>query len=146
MRRSYRQLLLSGLLLFAFSATVWGADLKVTDARLRLLPGDLPAAGYFSLSNTSGGDVVLIGAESPAFERVTVHQSTQDKGMTSMKPVPQLELAPGDAVEFAPGGYHLMLMERRGPIALGDEVTVTLLFEDGQSLPVVFQAVSATAL
>ncbi|HDZ58148.1 MAG TPA: copper chaperone PCu(A)C [Pseudomonas xinjiangensis] len=144
MRHSYRQLI-SGLLLLAFSAMIWAADLEVTDARLRLLPGDLPAAGYFSLSNTSGESVVLVGAESPAFERVTVHQSTQDKGMASMEPVPHLELAPGDAVEFAPGGYHLMLMERQSPLALGDEVTVTLVFKDGQRLPVMFQAVSPTA-
>lgn len=107
MWRSNRRLLLSGLLLFAFSATLWATDLTVTDARLRLLPGDLPAGGYFSLSNTSGESVVLIGAESAAFARVTVHQSIQDNGMTSMEPVPQLELGPDDAVEFAPGGYHL---------------------------------------
>lgn len=63
------------------------------NARLRLLPGDLPAAGYFRLSNASGNPAVLVGAESPEFERVTMHQNTQDKGMTSMEPVPRLELA-----------------------------------------------------
>lgn len=146
MWKSYRRLLSSGLLLFALSATVWAADPEVTDARLRLLPGKLPAAGYFNMSNASGRSVKLVGAESPAFEQVTVHQSIQKNGMTSMKPVPQLELAPGETVEFAPGGYHLMLMARKNPIVFGDEVPVTLLFEDGKRLSVVFEAVSPTAL
>jgi copper(I)-binding protein len=140
------QRLLSGLLLFVFSATAATADFKVTDARLRLLPGDLPAAGYFKLNKTSGGPVTLVGAESPAFGHITMHKSTQDKGMARMEPVPTLEVAPGRAVEFSPGGYHLMLMERQSPIDLGDEVTVTLVFADGQRLPVVFQAVSPASL
>jgi copper(I)-binding protein len=45
-------------------------------------------------------------------------------------------------VQFAPGGYHLMLMKRQQPLAVGDEVDITLEFEDGRRLPVTFRAVS----
>ncbi|HCC82286.1 MAG TPA: hypothetical protein DEQ25_13875 [Methylophaga sp.] len=61
MWKSHRRLLSSGLLLFAFSATVWATDPEVTDARLRLLPGKLPAAGYFKLSNASEGKLPITG-------------------------------------------------------------------------------------
>lgn len=145
MLRFDRKLLL-GLLLLLFSTGVAAANLEVDNARLRLLPGDLPAGGYFSLSNTSDSQVILVGAESPAFAEVMMHQSMQKEGMASMTHVPQLELAPGERVEFAPGGYHLMLMKRQQPLAVGDEVTVTLLFEDGGRLPVVFEAVSPASL
>jgi len=63
-----------------------------------------------------------------------------------MEPVPRLEVAPGTSVEFSPGGYHLMLMKRQSPIDLGDEVTVTLVFADGQRFPIIFEAVSPASL
>jgi len=46
------------------------AELKVSEAKLRLLPGNLPAAGYFTLTNTGNQPVVLTGAQSPAFAQV----------------------------------------------------------------------------
>ncbi|MEX1214459.1 copper chaperone PCu(A)C [Saccharospirillum sp.] len=135
-----------GLLLCMFAATAVADALSVTDARLRLLPGDLPVAGYFRLINEGDDSVVLSGAESSAFEHVTMHQSTQVDGMAGMEPVPELELAPDGAIEFLPGGYHLMLMKRRSPIEFGAEVPVTLIFADGQRLSVQFQAVSPAAM
>lgn len=144
--RRFDSRLLWGLLLFMVSAAAMAAGLEVRDARMRLLPGDLPAAGYFSLVNVSSETMVLVGAESPAFKRVTMHQSMQENGMAGMKHVPQLTLAPGGRVDFAPGGYHLMLMKRQRPLAVGEEVTVTFLFEDGRRLPVAFQAVSPASL
>lgn len=75
-----------------------------------------------------------------------MHQSMKKNGMASMTHVPQLEVAPGGRVEFTPGSYHLMLMKRQRPLAVGDEVSVTFHFEDGQRLPVMFQAVSPASL
>lgn len=124
------------------SAVAEAAELEVKDARLRLLPGDLPAGGYFSLSNVGSQSVVLAGAESAAYERVMMHRSTEKDGLASMEQVLQLELAPGQTVNFVPGSYHLMLMKRREPLAIGEELHVTLLFADGFRLPVTFQVVS----
>ncbi|MFU4581430.1 copper chaperone PCu(A)C [Pseudomonas aeruginosa] len=140
--RRLDRILLGGLLLLILSAVAEAAALEVRDARLRLLPGDLPAGGYFSLRNVGSQSVVLVGAESAAFEHVMMHRSTEKDGMASMEQVPQLEMAPGQTVNFAPGSYHLMLMKRRGPLTIGEEVSVTLLFADGFRFPVTFQVVS----
>lgn len=59
-----------------------------------------------------------------------------------MEQVLQLELEPSQTVNFAPGSYHLMLMKRLGSLAIGEEVSVTLLFADGARLPVTFQVMS----
>ena len=40
-----------------------------------------------------------------------------------------LPIEPGKTVKFAPGGYHLMLMDLKGPLKQGDKVPVTLEFE-----------------
>lgn len=139
------RILFGGLLLLILSAVAEAAELEVKDARLRLLPGDLPAGGYFSLRNVGSQSVVLVGAESAAYEQVMMHRSTEKDGMASMEQVLQLELAPGETVNFAPGGYHLMLMKRLGPLAIGEKVDLTLLFADGFRLPVTFQVVSPAA-
>lgn len=132
------------LLLIGTSGAVSAAELEVDEARIRLLPGDLPAAGYFTLANTSEVDMTLIGANSPAFDNVTMHRTVNQDGVTSMQPLAQLELAARKQIEFAPGGYHLMLMERTRPLAIGDDVKVTLLFANRPEQSVMFRAVSPT--
>jgi hypothetical protein len=61
--------------------------------------------------------------------------------MASMQHVAQIEVPAGAALTFASGGYHLMLMQRQRELVLGDRVEASLLFADGQSLPVTFTAV-----
>ncbi|QFT86702.1 hypothetical protein FIU88_17290 [Halomonas sp. THAF12] len=132
------------LLLIATPGTLAAADLQVNEARIRLLPGDLPAAGYFTLTNTSEADITLEGADSPAFGKVMMHRTVNQDGITSMQPVGQLELAAGEQIEFAPGGYHLMLMKRTRPLVVGDDIEVTLIFANGQQQPGTFRTVAPT--
>ncbi|MHB0762947.1 copper chaperone PCu(A)C [Stutzerimonas sp. NM35] len=66
MRRLER---LATFLLLAVSTTAL-ADLQVSEAKLRLPPGNLPAAGYFTLTNTGKQPVILAGAQSQAFAQV----------------------------------------------------------------------------
>ncbi|WP_227369379.1 copper chaperone PCu(A)C [Halomonas sp. M20] len=137
-------------LMWGLTAWLWlplagaAAELAVDNAHLRLLPGELPAAGYFDLRNTGDTRHVLVGAKSAAFERVVMHESSENNGTASMKRMKQLTLAPGERVRFAPGGYHLMFMERTRPLEVGDEASVTLEFVDEQRLPVTFRVVSPT--
>lgn len=132
------------LLLIGTSGAVSAAELEVNEARIRLLPGDLPAAGYFILANTSEADITLTGANSPAFGNVMMHRTVNQDGVTSMQPVAQIELAAGEQLEFAPGGYHLMLMKRTRALAIGDDIEVTLLFANEPEQRVTFRAVSPT--
>ena len=111
------------------------AAIEVGDARIRILPGDLPAAGYFTLTNDSPTSVTLEGAESPAFA------SVKRDGTASMQHLMQVEIPANGKLSFAPGGYHLMLMQRQVPLAVGDKVQMTLKFSDGQRVPATFTAV-----
>jgi len=139
-----RLLRLSMALLLAVSTTAI-ADLEVGEAKLRLLPGDLPTAGYFSLTNRGSQPVILTGAQSPDFAQVMMHQSSLVNGMASMQHVEQIEVSAGNTLTFASGGYHLMLLQRQRELSLGDQVEVILLFADGQRLPVTFTAAPLAA-
>lgn len=138
MRRIGRQLV-GTLLLVATSAAM--AQVQVQNAQLRLLPGDLPAAGYFTLTNTGSEPVVLNGAQSDVFDQIMIHRSIQENGMAKMQHIDQVQVPASGDLAFAPGGYHLMLMQRKKPLALGDQIAVTLQFANGQTLPVTFTAV-----
>lgn len=146
MYRAFHTLLLSMPLVMLSVSSAHAEDVEVTDARMRMLPGDLPAAGYFTLRNTSAAPVVLVGAQSAAFGMVEMHLSSSEGGMASMKTIPRLELAPNESIEFAPKGYHLMFMKPEQSLSVGDEVAVELQFEDDQPLSVKFQVVSPASM
>jgi copper(I)-binding protein len=116
---------------------------SVSDARVRWLPGDLPMAGYFVIISYASAPMRLVGAASPAFGDIMLHRSVDEEGVASMAHVDKVELYPGQAIAFAPGGYHLMLMNRTQELRAGEEVPVTLRFDDGQTLTVRFRVVGA---
>ena len=61
-----------GLLLAAIAPQALAAELQVKDQRIRLLPGELPAAGYLTATNTGSRPLVLVGAESPALSLIHI--------------------------------------------------------------------------
>src|SRR3546814_3055225 len=120
-----------------WSSDVCSSDL-VEDAWIRMLPGDLPAAGYFALRNRSDAARDLTGTDSPAFAMAMRHRSSEQNGQSQMQHVGTVTLAPQGTVRFAPRGYHLMLMGAKHPLAVGERVPVTLSFSDGSSVTVEF--------
>lgn len=132
-----------GVLVFALSAaSLQAAEPEITEARLSLLPGDLPGAGYFTITNTSDEPIVLVGAESPAFHMTEMHVSKHKDGVASMESIEKVDVAPGESFAFAPQGHHLMFMHRVEPLEQGDEVDVLLHFENQPELPVTFTVVA----
>jgi copper(I)-binding protein len=131
--------------LLTASVAMGAPPVSVMNARIRLLPGDLPLAGYFDLVNRGNQSVTLIGASSPAFRMVHLHRSVEQNGTSTMTAVDGIEIKPGATLHVAPGGYHLMLMQRIKPLRVGDKVPITLKFKAGQSLPAMFVVKSVEA-
>lgn len=74
----------------------------------------------------------LVRAESPAAGVTEVHEMKMEGDVMKMRAVPSLELPAGKAVELKPGGYHVMLMDLKAPLASGTTVPVTLVFQDAK--------------
>ena len=132
-------LFLAAFLLSAVSASA--AEVTVTMAWMRALPGNLPGAGYFVLRNTGKADAVLNGAQSPACGMLMLHKSESANGMSSMSDVQTVAVPAGGKVAFGPGGYHLMCMEPM--LKPGTSVPVTLTFSDGTKTNVTFAVKNA---
>jgi len=131
------KLLLGWALMVA--TTLASADpVSASGAWIRLLPGSLPGAGYVELHNAGQESVALIGVKSPAFGDIEVHRSYEENGVARMEHIEHLELPPGEAVVLGPGGYHLMMFERRAGLKLGGRVPVSLYFSNGDHLDLEF--------
>lgn len=113
----------------------------VQDAWVRLVPGDMPMdAGYAVIDNACDTPVVIIGATSPSYADVTLHESAMQQGMSRMRPVDALRIEPHGRVELKPGGYHLMLMAPRMRPTAGQRVSILFQLQDGRTTAGTFEA------
>ena len=74
----------------------------------------------------------LVGASTPAAGTAEVHEMKMEGDVMKMRAIAGLDLPAGQAVELKPGGYHVMLMDLKAPLAKGITVPVTLLFKNAQ--------------
>jgi periplasmic copper chaperone A len=134
------------LMLSTFTqAAPMAASIQVKDAWIRWLPANVPSAGYMTLINTGTVAGVLVSAASPDFGEVSFHESLTKNGMSEMVAVSTLTVKPQSSLRFAPGGYHMMLMQPKRALQPGDRVLIKLRFADGQSLEVPFEVRGAGA-
>jgi hypothetical protein len=116
------------------------AGVAARDAWVREAPpGTAMMAGYMALRNNTSRSKVLVAASSSGFATVTIHRTILKDGMAGMVHASQLELTPHASLIFAPGGYHLMLMNPKRALRAGNTVVINLEFRGGLVLPVVFE-------
>lgn len=126
------------------------AQVIVQDAWVRATVPQQKATGAF-MRLTAAQDARLVSASSPVAGVTEVHEMKLVDNVMKMRPLPALDLPAGQAVELKPGGYHIMLLDLKQPVAQGSTVPLTLVFEakDGQrttqELQAPVRAVSATA-
>jgi len=104
------------------------AQVQVKDAWARPAVQGQSATGAF-MSLTSADGARLVGASSPVAGVVEIHEMAMDGNVMKMRAVPGVDLPPGRSVELKPGGYHVMLMDLKRPLKLGERVPVELRFE-----------------
>jgi periplasmic copper chaperone A len=148
-KRSFRGLFplllaLAGTL--ALGATSQAADngLTVHDPWMRTIIPTRPAAGYFTLSNSSDKAEKLVSAASPDCGMLMLHRSVHENGQERMVMVMSVPVPAHGAVKFAPGGYHLMCMSPSKNLKPGHSVPVTLHFADGAMVKARFPVRGAT--
>ena len=120
-----RTLLLGAALAAALPAL---AEVTVKNAWVRsTVAGQSTTGAFMQITDPAGGRLVEVrtGAAGVA----ELHEMTLDGTTMRMRAVPAIELAAGKTVELKPGGYHVMLMDVKEPLAAGDSVVLTLVVE-----------------
>ncbi len=133
----------AALLAGAFFIQAAALDVAVSQPYLRLIPGGVPATGYFNITNYASEPAILTGAQSFDCAALTIHKSSTTGGIARMDAVSALSIARGQRIAFAPGGYHLMC-ERPSPrLRVGGTMKITLNFASGAHSEITFYVVNA---
>ena len=109
---------------------------QVREGWVRMPPSKMPMmAGFARIVNRCPTPATIVAARSPSFGSVELHETRVVDGVSRMRPVPQLRLAPDGAAVLKPGGMHLMLM-RPSPAALmpGSRIVIEFELADGGTL------------
>jgi len=90
-------------------------------------PAGEVGVAYFTL--TSSSDDTLTSVASDCCRAVELHTSTMDGGVMRMRKLESVPLKKGEAVAFAPGGLHVMLIGLKKPLKPGDVVPISFGFD-----------------
>jgi len=106
------------------------AELAVDDAWIRSGPPNSKTfAGYLKFTNTSSTEIFIKELKSNAFEKIEMHSSFAEGGISSMNKLNALEIPAHSAFNLEPGGYHLMLMKPKKEVKETDLVELMIYFE-----------------
>lgn len=114
--------------------------IKIEQPWTRATPGGAKVGGGFmKITNTGTTPDRLVAIKTDVSGVVEIHEMKMVDGVMKMRALGAgIELAPGQTVELKPGGYHVMFMDLKTPIAKDKPVKATLVFEKAGEVAVEF--------
>ncbi len=110
---------------------------EVRQSWARIADSGATSGAYMEIGNNDTVSITLVGASTPDAGAAEVHETMQQDGTAHMMPRPALRIPAGDVVEMAPGGLHVMLVDVRRALTVGDSVRISLRFSDSTNVVVV---------
>jgi len=95
-------------------------------------PGANSMSAYFNLRNDTKQEIVIVDAQSEAFNMTMIHETVIEDDIASMNHLDNLTIPSGGSITLAPLGKHMMLVGPKTPLSEGDSATVTLIDKNGQ--------------
>lgn len=110
------------------------STVRVEQCWVRLLPSNLPSAGYFTIYNDADQSQQLLAASTTSFHHTMLHKSFEENGMAKMAMVDSIDLPAKSVTAFKPGGLHIMYEQPTGTVQVGDEMQVTFFLSHSQKV------------
>ena len=125
---------LSALFLSGFvSLSAFSQSVVITEPWIRsTVQGQMATGAFMKIASKDG--VKLIGVSTPVAGISEIHEMKMEKDVMKMAAIPSLSVPAGGAVELKPGGYHLMLMDLKSPLAAQSKIPLTLTFESANGV------------
>jgi len=109
--------------------------LSLQDGWIRMPPAPRPMlAGFGRIANACATAQAVVAVRSPRFGAASLHETRVVDGVSRMREVERLPVAPGASAVLQPGGLHLMLMQPAGALAEGERVPLVLVLADGREV------------
>ena len=119
------------------SISVRGAWIMAAPPNARVI------AGYMTIENRSSDSRILVNVKSSHFKRIEIHRTINQGDMMKMVPRRTLEIPARGKVLLQPGSYHLMLIGPETVPREGEDVKLSLLFDNGLTLDIQVPVLSA---
>ncbi len=115
-------------------SSAWAQTVDIRDAWVRVaVPGQKATGAFMKITARDGAR--LVSASSPVAGVAEIHEMKMEGDVMKMRAMPVgLDLPAGKTVELKPGGYHLMLMDLKAPLAKGSTIALTLLVKDAKGV------------
>jgi copper(I)-binding protein len=109
--------------------------LQILDPWVRMTTNDVSAL-YLTVKNGGAADT-LVKVTSDVSDKAQMHENVVDGASSSMKELPNGIAVPANGdLSLDPGGYHVMLMDLKAPLKVGDTVQVELTFAQAGTVKV----------
>jgi copper(I)-binding protein len=134
-RRLFVVLLCAVVLLAPTMVSARDCRPQIREGWVRMPPGRMPMmAGFGRIVNPCPMPAKIVSARSPSFGSIELHETRLVDGISRMRPVPELRLAPDGSAVLKPGGMHLMLMRPSAELKPGSRIVVEFVLADGASV------------
>ena len=108
--------------------------------------GAKTGAVYMTVINNGAAPDRLLGATTPVADKVQIHKVSDENGVSSMRELSALDIAPGSRATFRPGDIHAMLVGLKQPLKEGQTISLTLEFEKAGKIDVAAAVAKVGAL
>ena len=106
-------------------------DFEITGAWIRATPPNRDVtAAYLVIRNRSDQPRELLSVETAAAAYTELHTMRQVDDMMEMEKIERLLVPAQGEAALEPGGNHIMLFGVSDPLAEGEEISLTLRFDD----------------
>lgn len=128
------------------SEPVQSGPVTVTDQWVKAIPDikESTMTGAFGkLTNNSDKAITIVSAKNSISEHTELHETVMVDGAMKMREVADgFTIEAGQTRELKPGSDHVMIMKMTKPLAVGQEMKITLQTKDNQTIefPVVARA------
>ncbi|NJN79746.1 MAG: copper chaperone PCu(A)C [Anaerolineales bacterium] len=125
-------LILTGILLLSACST--GEGIEPHEAWVRNAKQGENGAVYMILHNHTKIDDALLSVSTDVANAVELHLTEVTNDVMQMSPLESIEIPADAEIEFKSGGHHIMLVDLKKDLNVGDEITITLHFENYQDV------------
>ncbi|WP_232832065.1 copper chaperone PCu(A)C [Nocardiopsis sp. FIRDI 009] len=109
--------------------TAEAGDLRISGAWMPEPANPEVGAVYLRVENGAEADDAITAVTADASDDADLYTTeTTDSGASMMRAVEEIPVPGGGATELMAGGYHVMVNDLPEPLAVGDEVVLTLTF------------------
>jgi copper(I)-binding protein len=127
-RRHFSAVLLAASLL-AIPALADDSMIMVEQPWARATPGATKTGAVYLTIMEHGDADRLIGASTPVADMAMLHEGFVEGGISKMRMLDSIALAPHTQVTLHPGAMHIMLEGLKAPLKPGETFPLTLTFE-----------------